>query len=46
MASLYYNKEAENFRAFNSTSRYLEDLLHIDNAYFEGMVGSTWTSVK
>ena len=24
---------------FNSTSRYLHDLLNIDNSYFEGMVG-------
>ena len=25
--------------AFNSTSRHLDDLLNIDNAYFEQMVG-------
>ena len=24
--------------AFNSTSRYLDDLLNIDNPYFEGMI--------
>ena len=30
MASLSYNIEAEIFQAFNSTSRYLDDLLHID----------------
>ena len=40
MASLSYNKEAVIIQAFNSTSRYLEDLLNIDNPYFEGMVGS------
>ena len=39
MATLYYNKEAEIIQAFNSTSRYLEDLLNIDNYYFDGMVG-------
>ena len=39
MASLSYNKEAEIIPAFNSTSRYLDDLLNIDNPYFEGMVG-------
>ena len=39
MDSLFYNKEAEIIQAFNSTSRYLEDLLNIDNPYFEGMVG-------
>ena len=25
-------------KALNSTSRYLDDLLNIDNSYFEGMV--------
>ena len=39
MASLSYNKEAEIIQAFNSTSRYLDDLLNIDNPYSEGMVG-------
>ena len=31
-------KQAEIIEAFNSTSRYLDDLLNIDNPYFEGMV--------
>ncbi|MEW8512930.1 MAG: hypothetical protein AB2608_19005 [Candidatus Thiodiazotropha sp.] len=39
MASLSFNKEAEIIQAFNSTSRYLDDLLNIDNPYFERMVG-------
>ena len=39
MASLSYNKEAEIIQAFNFTSRYLDDLLNIDNPYLEGMVG-------
>ena len=39
MASLSYNKEAKIIHAFNSISRYLDDLLNIDNPYFEGMVG-------
>ena len=39
MASLSYNKGAEIIRAFNSTSRYLDDLLNIDNSYFEDMMG-------
>ena len=30
--------KADIFEAFNSTSRYLGDLLNIDNPYFEGMV--------
>ena len=29
---------ADVIEAFNSTSRYLDDLLNIDNPYFEGMV--------
>ena len=32
------DKDAEIIEAFNSTSRYLDDLLNIDNAYFAGMV--------
>ena len=39
MASLSYNKKAEIIQTFNSTSRCLNDLLNIDNPYFEGMVG-------
>ena len=39
LASLSCNKEAEIIQAFNSTSRYLDDLLNIDNPYFEGIVG-------
>ena len=39
MASLSYSKECEIIQAFNSTSRYLDDILNIDNPYFEGMVG-------
>ena len=31
-------KQAEIIEAFKSTSRYLDDLLSIDNPYFEGMV--------
>ena len=36
MASFSYNKETEIIQAFNTTSRYLDDLLHIDSPYFEG----------
>ena len=39
MASISYNKEAEIIQTCNSTSRCLNDLLNIDNPYFEGMVG-------
>ena len=31
-------KQAEIIEAFRSTSRYLDELLNIDNPYFEGMV--------
>ena len=32
------SKQAEIIEGFNSTSRYLDDLLNNDNPYFEGMV--------
>ena len=38
MTSLSGVKQAEIIEAFKSTSRYLDDLLNIDNPYFEGMV--------
>ena len=38
MTSLSGVKQAEFIEAFKSTSRYLDDLLNIDNPFFEGMV--------
>ena len=38
MTSLSDVKQAEIIEAFKSTSRYLDDLINIDNPYFEGMV--------
>ena len=38
MMSLSDVKQAEIIEAFKSTSRYLDDLLNINNPYFEGMV--------
>ena len=38
MMSLSDVKQAEIIEAFKSISRYLDDLLNIDNPYFEGMV--------
>ena len=32
------DNQADYIEAFNSTSRYLDELLNIDNPYFEGMV--------
>ena len=45
MASLSYYKEADIIQAFNSTSRYLDDLFKINNPYFEGMVGRNYPPV-
>ena len=38
MKSLSRENRADIIEAFNSTSRYLDDLLDIDNIYFEQMV--------
>ena len=38
MTSLSEDNQADIIEAFNSTSRYLDDLLNIDNPYFEGKV--------
>ena len=35
---LFKGFQADIIKAFNSTSRYLDDLLNIDNIYFEQMV--------
>ena len=42
MLSLSYNNQADIIEAFNSTSRCLDDLLNIDNPYFEQMVGQIY----
>ena len=44
MWSLSDNNQADIIEAFNSTSRYLDDLLNIDNPYFEQMVGQIYPS--
>ena len=44
MMSLSADKDAEITEAFNSTSRYLDDLLNIDNTYFDGMVKQIYPS--
>ena len=38
MLSLSENNQSDVIEAFNSTSRYLEDLLNIDNTFFDSMV--------
>ena len=42
MLSLSDNNQYNIIEAFNSTSRYLDDLLNIDNPYFEQMVGQIY----
>ena len=42
MFSLSDNNQTDIIEAFNSTSRYLDDLLNIDNPYFEQMVGQIY----
>ena len=44
MTSLSDVKQGEIIEAFKSTSRYLDDLLDIDNPYFEGMVNRIYPS--
>ena len=43
MTSLSDVKQTEIIEAFNSKSRYLDDLLNIDNPYFEGIVNRIYT---
>ena len=43
MKDLSIDNHADVIKAFNSTSRYLDDLLNIDNPYFEGTVNQIYT---
>ena len=42
MLSLSDNNQTDIIEAFNSTSRYIDDLLNIDNPYLEQMVGQIY----
>ena len=42
MTSLSDDNQTDITEAFNSTSRYLDDLLNIDNPYFKGMVNQIY----
>ena len=44
MIDLSSDNLADVIKAFNSTSRYFNDLLNIDNPYFEGMVNQIYPS--
>ena len=38
------DKQSEVIEAFSSTSRYLDDLLNIDNNYFDGLISQIYPS--
>ena len=42
MKNLSSDKQADVIKAFNLTSRYLDDLFNIDNPYFDGMVNQIY----
>ena len=42
MVSLSDNNQTDIIEAFNSTVRYYDDLRHIDNLYFDQMVGQIY----
>ena len=43
MMSLSVENQSEIIEAFRSTSRYLDDLLNIDNTYFDGFISQIYT---
>ena len=43
MMSLSDDKQADIIDAFNTTSRYLEGILNIDNVYFDNIVNQIYT---
>ena len=45
MLSLSDNNKTDVVEAFYSTSRYLDDLLNVDNTFFEQMVSQIYPSV-
>ena len=44
MTSLSDDKQADIIHAFNTTSRYLDDILNIYNVYFDNMVSQIYAS--
>ena len=44
MLSLSDDNQSEDIEAFNSTSRYLDDLFNIDNIFFDSMVNHIYPS--
>ena len=45
MMSFSDDKQANVVAAFNTTSRYLDDILNIDNVYFDNMVSQIYPPV-
>ena len=44
MKDLSSDNQANVIKALKSTSRYLDDILNIDNPYFEGMINQIYSS--
>ena len=44
MMSLYVDKQADIINDFKTTSRYLDDILNINNVYFDIMVSQIYPS--
>ena len=44
MMSLFDDKLADSIDAFNTTSRYLDNFLNINNVYFDNMVSQIYPS--
>ena len=44
MISLSDDKQTDDIHAFNTTSRYLNDILNINNVYFDNMVSQIYPS--
>ena len=42
MMSLSNDKQVEDIDAFKATSRYLDDILNINNVYFDNMVSQIY----
>ena len=44
MSSLSVNNQADVIKAYNFTSKYLDDLLNINNPYFELKIGQVYST--
>ena len=46
MISLSDDKQADIIDAFNTTSRHLDDILNINNVYFDNMVSQSFNLIR